>query len=120
MRESLRYRVAEGLNKIGLGADLKKSPAVRRMQKELSRLKNHKMLFRVEIDKDGNWVAEAVDFPGLITGGSANDSFAPLIDDAIFTYFEIPPKYCVALSAETAKAKNKQIFAFSNAQCVAA
>lgn len=120
MRYSLRYRFFSFLHKIGINFDSRKNPEVQKMVKALKQLKNHQMVFELEVDKDGNWAAESIDFPGLITGGSANDSFAPLIIDAIFTYFDIPPQYCNDSLLSLQKSKNKQIFCFTNTRLATA
>lgn len=68
-------------------------PRVRKLQETVRRLGG--IQFRVEHEISGEWTAVSTNTKGIITGGSnypqdVND----MILDAIFTYFEIPPRLC--------------------------
>lgn len=94
MKYSLRYKISNALRKFGIALDAEKQPAVQNMWKTIRKLDGGKILFELSLDKDGDWSAIAVNLPGLMTGGSLSDPISDMIEDAIFTYFAIPPEYC--------------------------
>ncbi len=50
--------------------------------------------FKIEQYPNGSWTAESINIDGIITGGSNTKEATPMIRDAIFTYFGIPPHLC--------------------------
>ena len=107
MLNKLRYNFANTCRKIGIGFDGKNNANVKNMLKTLSRLENQQIKFKIEFDKNGNWSAESINLPGIITGGDVTDNLNELILDAIFTYFDIAPEYS-DISIFAAKYKSKK------------
>lgn len=94
MLNKLRYNFANTCRKIGIGFDGRNDKNVKNMLKVFSKLENKKIKFKIEFDENGNWSAESINLPGIITGGNvANNDLHELILDAIFTYFDIAPEY---------------------------
>ena len=115
MKYSMRYRVAGFLRSLGVDFGAEKNDAVRKMRKTISDLPGKKIVFEIVLDKDGNWAAEAVNLDGLMTGGSIKDNMYEMITDAVFTYFNIAPKYCddrLLIGGSTKKKNRKEIFEF--------
>ena len=86
--------MARAMKKIGVSFDPMKNDAVRNMKDVIESLPNASIQFTVSRDANGDWVAESVNLAGILTGGSAKDDTNEMIKDAIFTYFEVPAKYC--------------------------
>ena len=86
------YHLAQVARKAGIDFHEKGDPRVQAMHKKIHDIGG--IQFNIEIDKDGNWVAESTNIDGIITGGH-NLQYAPTqIKDAIFTYFGIPSHLC--------------------------
>jgi hypothetical protein len=104
MLNLLRYKVARALRKLGIG--LGDSPKLREMQAAITRAGG--INFRVEVTDSGEWVAESTNIDGIITGGSnyphdVNEK----IEDAIFTYYEVPPEACIEGSIKNSGALSR-------------
>ena len=94
MKYSIRYKMAKTLKKMGMNFDSKKNEAVKNMQEVMNSLPDSSIQFVVSREPNGDWVAESVNLSGILTGGTARDDVNEMIKDAIFTYFEVPAKYC--------------------------
>ena len=94
VKYSIRYRVARAIIKTGVNFDPIKNDAVRNMRDTITSLPTSNIQFIVSSESNGDWVAESVNLSGILTGGTKNDDVQEMIKDAIFTYFEIPAKYC--------------------------
>lgn len=93
MKYSLAYILTHLAKNIGVNFDPAKCPKLAEMRKEISELPNG-IQFTISCNPNGDWVAESVNIPGILTGGTAKDDVDTMIKDAIFTYYGIPPKYC--------------------------
>lgn len=95
MKSSIQYRIAELTKKTGL---VKTNPAdcpeLVAMKTAMASLSGGGIQFSVSRNANGEWVAESVNVPGIITGGDAKDDADAMIKDAIFTYYAVPPLYC--------------------------
>ena len=94
MKYSFRYLLSRKLRKFGLLPDAKDSEAVKNMLKAIKNLEGGKIKFEFEFDENGNWAVESLNVNGIVTGGTFDDNIPELINDAIFTYYAIPPEYC--------------------------
>lgn len=94
MKYSVRYKLARAMKKIGVDFDPLKNDAVRNMKEVIESLPNASIQFTVSREANGDWVAESVNLSGILTGGNSKDDIQEMIKDAIFTYFEVPAKYC--------------------------
>jgi predicted RNase H-like HicB family nuclease len=64
------------------------------MRKEIASHGSNGIEFSVSTSRDGEWFAESITIPGIITGGSNVRYIDEMIKDAIFTYFGVDPKHC--------------------------
>ena len=94
MKYSIRYKIAKIVKKVGANFDASKNPAVQNMKDCINNLPDSGIQFIITREPNGNWVAESVNIAGILTGGSIKDDVDEMIKDAIFTYFEVPAKYC--------------------------
>ena len=94
MKYSIRYKIVKTLKKIGTNFDPMKNDAVRNMKEVIDSLPSASIQFTISRETNGDWIAESINLSGILTGGSAKDNIEEMIRDAIFTYFEIPAKYC--------------------------
>lgn len=92
MKREMIYWFAQGLRKVGFSLQEEKNIQVQEMQKAIKKLAA--IQFKIEVQKDGSWVAESVNIDGIITGGTNKDRINETLKDAIFTFFEIPPHLC--------------------------
>lgn len=78
--------------------DPKKCPELQKMIAEIDEKHNGDLVFRFNVSNNGDWVAVAKDFPGMITGGNLYEDnqkdIRKKIADVAFTYFGVPPEYC--------------------------
>lgn len=95
------------LSQQDLRKEAQQSPAVRAMFEKISELPNGQLEFKINTAPNGEWMAESVNLPGILTGGTKDDDINALIEDATFTFFEIPSKYCSALKLFNAGEKKK-------------
>ncbi len=66
---------------------------LQKMRSTISRLGG--ISFHFENEPTGEWAAESTNIKGILTGGSSFPSdIDAAIQDAIFTYFEIPAHLC--------------------------
>ena len=94
MKYSMRYMMANLAKQLGVKFDPKQCQAVLEMRKEITSLPEGGIQFTITRESNGDWVAESVSIPGILTGGTANDDINEMVKDAIFTYYGIPPEYC--------------------------
>jgi len=94
MKYSVRYRVAKLLRRAGAKFDAKKCKEIINMQEVINSLSGGSLQFTVSREANGDWIAESVNISGILTGGTAEDDIAEMLKDAIFTYFEVPARYC--------------------------
>ena len=94
MQYSIRYKIAKLLRKAGAKFDAAKCPEVINMQEVVAALSGGSIQFTVSREPNGDWIAESVNIRGILTGGTAADDVNKMIKDAIFTYFEVPARYC--------------------------
>ena len=94
MKYSTRYKVARVLKKTGVNFDASKCPEVLNMKEVIAALSGGSIQFVVSREANGDWMAESVNIQGILSGGSSSDDVEKMIKDAIFTYFEIPARYC--------------------------
>lgn len=87
------YRVAKTLRQWGVDFKEDQDPRVIAMKKEIASA-GGKIEFKIEHYPDGSWTAESTNIDGIITGGTNLEQQAPMIRDAVFTYFGIPPYLC--------------------------
>lgn len=94
MKYSIKYKMARALKKLGTNFDPLNNDAVRNMKTVIESLPSGSIQFTVSREANGDWVAESVNLSGILTGGTSQEDVNEMIKDAIFTYFEIPAKYC--------------------------
>lgn len=94
MKTSLRYKLARLARTKGVQFHSEDNEAVIAMRREIGSLGSNGIEFAVSIDRTGEWFAESVTLPGIITGGTNAQDMDEMIKDAIFTYFGIDPKHC--------------------------
>lgn len=90
-----------------LRKEAQRLPEVQVMFEKISELANGKLEFKISTMPNGDWVAESVNLPGILTGGTRDDDVNDLIADATFTFFDIPSKYCSALKLFNAGTKKQ-------------
>ena len=86
------YRSAQALRHLGVDFHEERDLRVQEMRKTIR--DNGSIRFRIEVMKDGSWVAESENVDGIITGGTSKDRMNETLKDAIFTFFQIPPHLC--------------------------
>ena len=94
MQYSVRYKVAKLLRKAEARFDAAKCPEVVNMKEVIEALNGGSVQFVVSREPNGDWIAESVNIRGILTGGTAADNVNKMLKDAIFTYFEVPARYC--------------------------
>ena len=94
MKYNIRYKMARVLKKAGFSFDPSKCPEYLNMKEVISSLSGGSIQFTISREPNGDWIAESVNIQGILTGGNASDDINKMIKDAIFTYFEIPARYC--------------------------
>jgi predicted RNase H-like HicB family nuclease len=94
MKTSLRYKIARAARSHGVNFKSHADEAVVAMRREISELGSNGIEFAVSIDRTGEWFAESITLPGIITGGNNPQDIDEMIKDAIFTYFGIDPRHC--------------------------
>ena len=67
---------------------------VQEMQHTIESLDNGAVSFKIDIQPNGYWIAESINIDGIMSGGPDASGIPAMLKDAIFTYFEIPPKLC--------------------------
>lgn len=97
MKTSLRYKIAQLLHTLRRSPDPKESPDVRKMLSTIKKLENGQIKFKVTFYKNNEWSAESINLPGIITAGDSRENIGAMIEDAVFTYFNIPPRCCEAI-----------------------
>jgi predicted RNase H-like HicB family nuclease len=60
---------------------------------ELRRRFPYAISVRVRRSADGGFVADFTDFPGLCTEAETFSELIDMVNDAVWTYFEVPGKY---------------------------
>lgn len=93
MKYSLAYIITRLAKNVGINFDPTKCPELAEMKKEISKLPNG-IQFTISHSPNGEWIAESVNIPGILTGGDAKDDIDAMVKDAIFTYYGVPPQYC--------------------------
>lgn len=88
------YFAATALKELGYDFDAKNNPQIKNMQKTVDSLKSKSIEIKVEFYPDGSWSAESVNIDGIMTGGNNPQKIHAMVQDAILTYFEIPPHLC--------------------------
>ncbi len=61
--------------------------------KRLSASLPHQISVAIHRSEDGGFVAEVMTFPGVRTQGETFSELIAMINDAMFTYFEVPDAY---------------------------
>lgn len=89
------YVTAQRLRKLGFNFNEEANERVVNMRSTIHALDNHAIQFIIEQYPDGSWSAESTNIDGIMTGGQDTREIPAMIKDAIFTYFEIPPKLCI-------------------------
>lgn len=89
---SFVYKLAQLLRRIGYDFQEEKDPRVQAMRKAIRDLGS--IQFKIEVFPNGSWTAESTNLDGIITGGTNKDNINETLKDAVFTYFEIPPRLC--------------------------
>ena len=94
MKNQIIYKVSQLLRKVGFTFHEEANFQVQEMKKTIADLGG--IHFRIEVEKEGSWVAESTNIQGILTGGDVygQKEVNTLIRDAIFTFFEIPPHLC--------------------------
>lgn len=87
------YLVAKQLRQWGYNFNENADERILAMKREIQRL-GGRIEFKIEQYPDGSWTAESVNLDGVITGGVNTKEVTPMIRDAVFTYFGIPPHLC--------------------------
>ncbi|HSX53091.1 MAG TPA: hypothetical protein VLF90_01850 [Patescibacteria group bacterium] len=90
----LIYATASTLRKLGVHFNEEQNELVLEMQRIITALDEHAIQFKTEVAPDGTWSAESTNIDGIMTGGKDPRHIPEMIKDAVFTYFEIPPKLC--------------------------
>lgn len=90
----ITYNLANLARKVGININGENNVRVLAMKKEIAKL-DDRIEFKVEHYPDGSWTAESTNIDGIITGGKTNKNMSAEIKDAVFTYFAIPPQFCV-------------------------
>ena len=94
MKKSLKYRRSHLRHKLGFQHQ-KECVEISHMRKTIRKLDGGCIRFNIIQDKNnGDWAAESINIPGIITGGNKQDDIDAMIKDAILTYFAIPPQHC--------------------------
>ncbi|MBR2709836.1 hypothetical protein IKE72_02025 [Candidatus Saccharibacteria bacterium] len=121
MKYSIKYKIIKSLKSLGVDFSAEADIAVQNMRQKINALPGGSVQFTVTTDANGDWVAESVNVPGIVTGGTKKDDINEMTKDAIFTYYEIPAKYCddrlIREAAEPVTTRH-QLFA-SNRKAVA-
>ena len=94
MKYGIRYKMAKTIKNLGINFDARECEAVHNMRDVIASLPGASIQFAISREPNGNWVAESINISGILTGGTAKDDAQEMIKDAIFTYFEIPARYC--------------------------
>ncbi len=94
MRHSARYKLARFLGKPISANRQKGIEAIANMYRSISSLPGGAIRFHYYDDGDGYWHVESTNIEGIITGGSKNDNVEEMIEDAVYTYYGIPPEFC--------------------------
>ena len=82
------------LRKLGHNFNEEADDHVVEMRSTINSLDNHAIQFKIEQYPDGSWSAESTNIDGIMTGSKDPREIPELIKDAIFTYFEVPAKFC--------------------------
>ena len=94
MKYSIRYRLVKIAKKVGTNFDPTNNEAENNMKEVINSLPTSNIQFVISKEPNGDWVAESVNLSGILTGGTAEDNIEEMIKDAIFTYFEVPARFC--------------------------
>ena len=111
MLNKLVYTLAQAARKAGINFHEEGDSRIKAMRKTIQDLGG--VQFNIEVDKDGNWVAESTNVNGIITGGYSLQDAPMQIKDAIFTYFGIPAHLCDdnLIKAESEPIQLKRVYA---------
>ena len=89
---SVVYKLAQALRRLGFHFHEKNGPRVKSMREAIRKLDG--IQFNIEFFDNGKWVAESTNVDGIMTGGTNRHNINESLKDAVFTYFEIPPQLC--------------------------
>lgn len=98
MKTSPRYKLAQFLHALHLSPDPKKSPDVQKMFNTIKKLEGGRIEFKITFYQNNDWSAESVNLPGIITAGDSHEDIDTMVEDAVFTYFNIPSRYCTSIT----------------------
>jgi predicted RNase H-like HicB family nuclease len=88
------YAISNALRRVGYSFDGSSDPFVQEMQSTINSLDNRSINFFIEQNPNGAWVAQSTNIDGIMSGSKDPQEIPEMLKDAVFTYFEIPPKYC--------------------------
>lgn len=94
LQNQLVYHVSNALRRRGIKFTESADPRVTEMHETISALDNKAINFKIEQHPDGTWTAESINIDGIMSGGTDPREVPEMLKDAIFTYFEIPPRLC--------------------------
>ena len=93
MKTSLAYKFSKFMREQGRRLNPLENEAVIHMRSEIDQL-DEGIQFTVSTYEDGSWMAKSTNVEGILSGGRDASEIPEVIKDAIFTYYDIPPKYC--------------------------
>lgn len=93
MKFKIRYKTANMMRHLGYDFREDQQPEVIDMQKSIKALRNQLIDFDITVYPDGSWMAKSTNVKGLLAGSRKQDQINELINDAIFTYYGVPPQY---------------------------
>ena len=110
LQNQVIYSVSNAIRKAGWNFNDALNPNVQEMQSTIASLENKALNFYIEQSPDGTWVAQSTNLDGIMTGGKDPREIPEMIKDAVFTYFEVPPKFCneLLLKSDNEPAKVQQ------------
>ncbi len=94
MRTSLAFKFVVIARKMGVKFDPMSSKEVKDMRAAIDELQDG-IQFEIGLHPDGSWSARSTNVDGIITGGVDQSDVSEMIKDAIFTYYDVPPQFCV-------------------------
>lgn len=88
------YMLSNALRKAGWKFDESSNSNVQDMQTTIDGLEDKSIQFYIELHPDGSWIAQSTNIDGIMSGSKDPREVPEMLRDAVFTYFEVPPKYC--------------------------
>lgn len=107
LKNQVIYHLAQAWRRVGYDFHEDRDSRVKSMREAIRGLGS--IRFDIEGFPDGTWVAQSTNVEGIITGGADKKKMNPMLKDAIFTYYGIPPQLCNdGLVRTSANEKNGQ------------